>query len=77
MYIYRAYDNKQREWHYLDSLGNDYFGKSDAKKRAKVSLSISNDAIEKVDRYRAPLGLSRSRYIDLVINEHFSVVENE
>lgn len=77
MYIYRAYDKNGREWHYLDSLGSDYFGKTESKQRSKVSLSLSNDVIKKVDKYRAPLGLSRSRYIDYVINEHFSVVENE
>lgn len=76
-YIYRAYDKNDREWHFLDSLGSDYFAKSVSKQRAKVSLTISNDVIEKVDKYRAPLGLSRSRYIDYVINEHFSSVENE
>jgi hypothetical protein len=73
-YIYRAYDKNERRWLYLDALGNDYFinrGKS------VITVNISKDAIEKVDKYRAPLGLSRSRYIDYVINEHFSVVENE
>ena len=75
-YIYRNYDRKTSEWFYLDSLGNDYYGRSLSKKRAKVSLTISNDIIEKVDKYREPLGLSRSRYIDYVINSHFSMVED-
>ena len=74
MYIYRAYDRNDRKWHYLDSLGHDYFG---SKEKAVVSLNITKEIIEKVDKYRAPLGLSRSRYIDYVINEHFSAVENE
>ena len=73
MYIYRAYDRNDRKWHYLDSLGHEYFGKE----KAVVSLNITKEIIEKVDKYRAPLGLSRSRYIDYVINEHFSAVENE
>lgn len=73
-YIYRAYDKNDRKWFYLDSLGNDYF--SD-KEKSVISLNLTDDVIEKVDKYRAPLGLSRSRYIDYVINEHFSTVENE
>jgi hypothetical protein len=76
-YIYRTYSKKDREWHFLDSLGNDYFARSLDKKKAKVSLTISNDVIEKVDKYRLPLGLSRSRYIDYVINEHFTIVTDE
>jgi hypothetical protein len=74
LYIYRAYDRNERKWLYLDALGNDYF---DSKEKMVITVNVSKDAIEKVDKYRAPLGLSRSRYIDYVINEHFSVVENE
>ena len=73
-YIYRAYDKNDRKWFYLDSLGNDYFSDKD---KSVISLNITTETIEKVDKYRAPLGLSRSRYIDYVINEHFSSVENE
>ena len=72
-YIYRAYDKNDRRWFYLDSLGNDYFSDKD---KSVISLNITTETIEKVDKYRAPLGLSRSRYIDYVINEHFSVVED-
>lgn len=58
----------------MDALGNDYFSE---KEKSVISVNITTETIEKVDKYRAPLGLSRSRYIDYVINEHFSVVENE
>ena len=83
-YIYRAYDKNDRKWLYLDSLGNDYFSNDSSstttgdKEKGVVSLNLTTETIEKVDKYRAPLGLSRSRYIDYVINEHFSsVVDNE
>lgn len=58
----------------MDALGNDYFSE---KEKSVISVNITTETIKKLDKYRAPLGLSRSRYIDYVINEHFSVVENE
>lgn len=69
-YIYKAYDYSDRQWHYLDSLGGDYYSK-----REKISISISKELVDKIDKYRGPVGLSRSRYVEYVINEHFSDVD--
>lgn len=74
-FIYHTLDKNGRgaEVQYFDSLGNDYFGKNEGEKRVKVSFTISINNVEMIDKYRIPLGLSRSRYVDYVIRNHFTL----
>jgi hypothetical protein len=74
-FIYHTLDKNGRgsEVQYLDSLGNNYFGKNEGEKRVKVSFTISMDNVEMIDKYRKSLGLSRSRYVDYVIRNHFTL----
>lgn len=76
-YIYQTPNKNGRgsEIQYLDSLGNNYFAKTDGEKRIRVSVTLTMDNIGMIDKYRKSLGLSRSRYIDYVINDHFTLEE--
>ena len=74
-FIYHTLDKNGRgsEVQYLDSLGSNYFGKTEGEKRIRVSITISTDNVKKIDEYRKSLGLSRSRYVDYVIRDHFTL----